>query len=280
MRKILLVGLYLLTANVNGALHPRDLDGDIYNGHEGVYDDVLDITWLADARIVLTNDFGYGSNLLFDGRMGGTTQGLIIQAMNAYNGGAGYLGVNTWRMPQTAPLSGSTPWNLNVTYDGSSDQSYQLSAPVDSTYNPNGQSPGFTGAELAYHFYINFGARGSTWGTGGTITGGLPGPDFGIDTATKPENVSLFTNIQNSNYWIGNFVAPGSQMIFGIHDGIQSYGDIYVSGNMSHLWPVAPGDVGEPLVLPENIPVLPVWATVALAALLILSRKLQTDRGQ
>lgn len=279
MKKILFIGLYLLTANVNAALHPRDLDGDIYNGHEGVYDDVLDITWLADALIVATNDFGYGANLAFDGSMGGTTQGLIIQAMNADNGGAGYLGVNTWRMPQTAPLSGSLPWNLNITYDGSSDQAYQLSAPVDPTYNPNGQSPGFTGAELAYHYYNNFGALGSQWGTGNTPTGGLPGPSFGIDTATKSENVSLFTNIQNASYWIGNTVAPGYQMVFGIPDGVQSYGDVNQAGNFSHLWPVAPGDVGDPLVLPENIPLLPLWAAFALATLLVLSRKLLPNQS-
>ena len=36
-----------VSLNSFGALHPRELDGDTSNGHEGVYDDVLDITWLA-----------------------------------------------------------------------------------------------------------------------------------------------------------------------------------------------------------------------------------------
>lgn len=50
MRPFLAFLLPILFSNVAlGALHIRDLDGNWSNGHEGVYDDVLDITWLADA---------------------------------------------------------------------------------------------------------------------------------------------------------------------------------------------------------------------------------------
>ena len=53
----------LLSFSANAALSIRDLDGDWSNGHEGVYDDVLDITWLADANYAFTSNYDY------DGRM-------------------------------------------------------------------------------------------------------------------------------------------------------------------------------------------------------------------
>ena len=60
-----LVACLLLCVSLNSfaALSIRDLDGDWSNGHEGVYDDVLDITWLADANYAKTS--GHNS----DGKM-------------------------------------------------------------------------------------------------------------------------------------------------------------------------------------------------------------------
>ena len=52
-----LIFLLLFSSQASGALSIRDLDGDWSNGHEGVYDDVLDITWLADANYSIT--FGH-----------------------------------------------------------------------------------------------------------------------------------------------------------------------------------------------------------------------------
>ena len=52
-----LIFLLLFSSQAFGALSIRDLDGDWSNGHEGVYDDVLDITWLADANYLNTVGF-------------------------------------------------------------------------------------------------------------------------------------------------------------------------------------------------------------------------------
>ena len=91
-----LVACLFLCVSLNsfGALSIRDLDGDWSNGHEGVYDDVLDITWLADANYVKTS--GYNSH----GRLS-------------------WFQANSWASNLT--LGGYTDWRLPITlqYDSS-----------------------------------------------------------------------------------------------------------------------------------------------------------------
>lgn len=72
--------LVLSSIQVSAALHIRDLDGNWSNGHEAVYDDVLDITWLADANYAETSGYAAANangsvdstdaNIQADGRMG------------------------------------------------------------------------------------------------------------------------------------------------------------------------------------------------------------------
>ena len=186
--------------------------------------------------------------------------------------------MNTWRLNFTAPVDGSLPFDVSLSYDGSTDEAFQISAPVDPVNNPNGQSPGFTGAELAYHYYNNFGALGSSWGSGATQTGSLPGPDFGLDTATNSESIALFSNLQNANYWTGQSLGAGTNKYLTFDLGGGSQSNVFGSNFAYYLWPVAPGDVGEPIALPTNIPLLPIWGTMALATLLILSSLTQTRR--
>jgi len=107
----------LLMSNFSlAALAIRDLDGDWSNGHEGVYDDVLNITWLADANTVLAfygadyllmvSNSGISPPYLLDGR-GTYGRSRVASSMNDYNEGNGYLGINSWRLPHAAPVGGS-----------------------------------------------------------------------------------------------------------------------------------------------------------------------------
>lgn len=61
-------------------------------GGQAYYDDVLDITWLADANYAMTS--GYDS----DGLMTWDEAQSWIGTLNTAN----YLGVNDWRLPATA----------------------------------------------------------------------------------------------------------------------------------------------------------------------------------
>ena len=243
---VLFFTLLLFSGTANSALAVRYLDGDTSNPHVAVYDDVLDITWLADANLALTNTFGI-SGINSQGGMSFDTAQAYIAAMNADNGGDGYLGVNTWRQPETEPQNG-VEFNLGFTFDGSSDRGYNIGAPFDPSYNIHAQSEGFTGAEFGHHYYVNFGgiAAASGPGLGGAgfedVTFFAPS-EFGFDDARNTENLALFSNIFNGTYWIGTLPpsATGNQAFFyGGHSGNQV---TTARSAANRVWAVAPGDV-------------------------------------
>jgi hypothetical protein len=75
-----------------------------------VYDPVANVTWLADADLAKSMVFtaqctNQDGTLCInpDGSMTHTTAIDFINAMNAYNGGAGWLGHNNWVLPPTYP---------------------------------------------------------------------------------------------------------------------------------------------------------------------------------
>ena len=240
--------LVILALSSEAGLTPVDMDGDFSNGHEGVYDDVLDITWLADAKVQ--------SNLNWAGA------DAYIDNLNADS----YLGVTAWRQPMVIPLDGND-FNTSITYDGSSDFGYQLTAPVDLTYNPNGKSPDFTGSELAYHYYNNFGAIGQCSGEGTTSNNCVASNVDGIDNAPDPEeNKQWFNNINDTNnqYWTG-VEQPGSEAFY--FDAKIGYQESKTIGGPGVVWPVVDGMVGTPITS-ENIPLLPYWAFIVLGVAL------------
>jgi hypothetical protein len=63
-------------------------------GGQAYYDDVLNITWLADANLADTNDFGV-AGINANGTMSWNTAQSWIGAMSAAN----YLGSKNWRLP-------------------------------------------------------------------------------------------------------------------------------------------------------------------------------------
>lgn len=268
MIRILILFVSILCSSAAlGALHIRDLDGDWSNGHEGVYDDVLDVTWLADANLPTSNTLGV-SGILLDGRMDWDEAEEYIAAMNNF-GGTGYLGVNSWRQTIVAPVNGVS-LTRSYSFDGSADNGYQVSAPV-SNNNPNGQSAGFTGAELAYHYFNNLGGLGACYGVGAMQTT-CPGFSVsGIFNASNLENLALFENLQNALYWTGTEDGTFGEIeafFFNSGRGLQSTN---FKGQSKRVWPVAIGDVGEPMAEPENIPLLPIWASIILAVFLTMS---------
>lgn len=224
----------LFSLSTEAALFAVDLDGDLTNGHEGVYDDVLDVTWMADTHLVSSYDFGLPSvnewgesGIRADGTMDWNAVLAYVAAANSYNNGAGYLGVATWRLPKVSPINGSTLDN-NTTYDGSSDVGYQLSAPVDNNYNPTGQSPDFTGSELAYHYYNNFGAIGSCSGQGSEVINCVGMNIAGLDDAPDASgNKALFYNIEQRRvHWVATEFNANGQMVFDLGSGVQYPQDV------------------------------------------------------
>jgi hypothetical protein len=93
--------LMLATASANAALVGRLPATPGGTDYQAYYDDVLNITWLADANLANSQSFGVTgiSAGAWDpyGRMAWDTANEWIAAMNT----ASHLGVNTWRLPKT-----------------------------------------------------------------------------------------------------------------------------------------------------------------------------------
>jgi hypothetical protein len=188
-------------------------------GGLAVYDDVLNITWLANANLADTENFGLTVSLNpfpnpgeigSTGRMNWFTADAWITAMNA-DGGTGYLGYNDWRLPATA----------------------QPDPTCSNQFNPGGGFPlqgfGFscTGSELPHMFYNNLGAT-----AGSSILSG-----------SNTTNLALFSNIQPAVYWSGTEYAPNnlSAWLFFANSGFQVI-DVKDDG-VPYAWAVRSGDV-------------------------------------
>ena len=169
-------------------------------GGDALYDDVLDITWLANANLAETNTFGLATGVRLgshpaltsgingvirpNGRMNISGAYHWIDAMNSSN----YLGINNWRLPTLDPINGSA-FNTSITNDGSTDRGKNISRPGTT----NG---GSTGSEMAHLFYNTLG-NVSDFDTTGTFDDGCTG------TNSCLTNPGLFTNLISDIYGTG-----------------------------------------------------------------------------
>jgi len=131
-----------------------------------VYDPVTNVTWLADADLAATMSIPCeGCTINPDGSMTHSSAEAFKDAMNSYNGGTGWLGVNAWLLPPTV--------------DG--DSSCSLGKNTRSTF-------GFdcTGSPMGELYYNQ-------------LSGGLsPGTPV---IATSDASVGPFANLQPYLYW-------------------------------------------------------------------------------
>ena len=223
------------------ALEVRDLDGNLGNGHEAVYDTVLDITWLADANLADSITFGV-AGINSKGEMDWHAANNFIAAMNADNGGNGYLGVNNWRLSTTAPVNGtaffedpSDPYN-----DGGADRAYNIGAPVGPD-NPYGKSENFLLAEMSYFYYNTLGGRPFQYGDGLVRDVKLGKSVSGADDATNTANLALFDNIEDRLYWLGTELDASNAFNFSMSHGSQR--STLKTNDDRYVWAVAQGDV-------------------------------------
>ena len=99
-----------VSLNTFAALSIRDLDGDWSNGHEGVYDDVLDITWLADTNYAHTSGYDVDNG-------GGGIDAYGGMDWNSANTWTGDLVIGThanWRLPSTFYDISASNWQNPV----------------------------------------------------------------------------------------------------------------------------------------------------------------------
>lgn len=223
----LLVGLLVslgFCGTTNAALISR-LGGQAY------YDNVLDITWLADANLADTNAFGVvGINA--NGSMNWDEANAWIAGMN----GANYLGFGDWRLPTVSPVSGGAEFNTDFSNNGTTD--YGSGEPGVGWRTLAGDIV----SEMGWMHYGNLGNLGY-------CTPNDAAPDR-CDTETDYVlvNSGPFGNIQ-WNYWSGVELSGGTAWYFGPRFGGQDW--VFKESKM-FVWAVRSGDVA-PVPLPSTV---------------------------
>ena len=167
-----------------------------------IYDDVLNVTWLQDVR-----------------GAGGMTFDDAISYVNELS----YGGYTEWRLPRVLPING-TDYNLNFSFDGSTDEAYNISAP-GSVY------AGSTASELAYMFFNNLGNRSFF-----DVNGNEQPPNFGL------QNVGVFIGLSAGGYWSLTDYALSERRTqnFNFYNGLQESVDDEATSN---VWAVHDGDI-------------------------------------
>jgi hypothetical protein len=201
---ILAVALLAVTGLADAALQSR-LAGQAY------YDTDLNITWLANANLAVTNTFGV-SGINANGTMDWNTAQAWIAAMNTAN----YLGASNWRLP-TVTDTGAP--GCDFTYTG-----------TDCGYNVD-----LATGEMARMFYATL-ADSAAYNTTG-----VQQPCLNASPNYCLTNKGPFSSLQPYVYWSGTAYVPPSVNAwnFDFRYGLQ--GNVN-KGFAAYAWAVAPDD--------------------------------------
>lgn len=196
----LAVAVSLAMGQAGAALHDR--------GGGMIYDDVLKITWLANANQGAGSTFDDGFSTT-DGRM--TWANAVAWADQLVHGG-----FSDWRLPTT------------LQPDANCSNSFDPGAP----HGIQSFGSGCTGSELGHMFYNNLGGNANE----SVLT-------QNGDSPQEIANLALFTNVQSNLYWSGTEYAPNTNNAwrFGTINGFQFNSS---KSNEFNAWAVRPGDVG------------------------------------
>jgi len=160
------------------------------------------LMWLQDANTATTS--GYcntpGNCFSTSGQMSWQQATDWIDYLNSTN----YLGYNNWELPSTLPVN-SRSYDYNLTYDGSTDVGYNISA-SGSAY------PMSTGSSMAYLYYGELNNLGYF-----DIDGNENQSGWGL------HNTNSFYNLQSNGYWSGTEYTPNplSAWLFNFYNGSQ-----------------------------------------------------------
>lgn len=193
--------------------------------YQAYYDDVLNITWLADANLANTNAFGV-TGIDQYGMMAWATANQWITAMNI----ASYLGLTSWRRPVINPVDGIAYRNSG-SFDGSTDLWWNISA-------PGTIFAGSTASEMAHLYYNTLGNQGGNNFIGQANSCLYELPYFCL------ANLGPFTNLQASAYWSGSGVDTGGSTgvwSFSFGAGFQTSSGAG-PGSQHFVWAVHDGD--------------------------------------
>ncbi len=257
----------IVFAPAQASLQARDLTGN--NIADAYYDTALGITWLKDANLIKSNNFGvpystylgthpldgyYAPNNEINGTYGFGDWGAVMYWLDAMNDG-GYLGYSGWRLPTTID-TGSV--GCNWSFGG-----------TDCGYNVQTADGSGSYSELAYMFYVNLGNKGAY------DTSGTPQAGAGlVDDPADPNDDNLFPTLVWGQYWSSSLTYPdaGKAWVFDMGSGRQ---DVHGKANDFYAWVVHSGDIGTPI---SSVPLPSAW-TLLLAAMAPLGSAVRRQHG-
>lgn len=216
--KILSIFVLLLTISSANAALVKRLNG------QALYDDSLNITWLADGKLGTTMNFGV-NGIDFLGRMNWSTANNWIRGMNSAN----YLGINRWRMASTSPINGSY-YQTTRSNDASTDYGFGL---VGIGWQDSNNNPVSEMGHLYYSTFTDLGVCGASGCTSIRQTG-VPVPDI--------QN-GYFSNLSNYTYWTDQTPSNFSNTVieFSFFNGEQGLSSTYARSY--NVLAVTQGDV-------------------------------------
>lgn len=202
---------------------------------QAYYDTVLDMTWMADAHLAASNDFGV-SGIESGGLMDWYEATNWIHAMNEVS----YLGMSAWRLPVAVPLNGGENFVQDFTRDGSTDIATNISA-QGTLY------AGATASELAYMFYNTLGHTHGSYYIDGTDHPCAPSGQI-VSKNSCLENSGPFSSyklMSISQFWTGTDIDPPFDtdpyaLSFSFYGGYQTQS--WKSYPGFYAWAVTDGD--------------------------------------
>lgn len=213
-------GLLAISGAAQAALHDR--------GGGLVYDDALNVTWLQDANYAKTS--GYDAD-------GGMSWGSAVTwaANLSFYDSVRNVTYTDWRLPTLKPVDGIT-WNINVSFNGTTDGGFNESA-------PGTPYAGSTASELAYMFYQNL-------GNPSIYLPSLPVTESSCAGGSCLQNTGPFVNLTPIAYWTGieSGYDTSQAWTFRMDSGMQGTGYKDHPNNTFYAWAVRDGDVA---VVPE-----------------------------
>ena len=242
MRKQALSLTLLAALALPGAAHAALLER---LGGDAWYDDVLDITWLTNANLAASNQFGLtqsadvipgAGEVGLTGRMNWDTANAWIAGMNA----ADHLDFDDWRLPTLSPIDGgtfdtvqsnnaTTDWGTAKTTTNGSDGGWRdgTGAPV---------------SEMGYMYYVNLANLGLCTPNDASPGSCVDQPGFGL------VNTADFVNLQSHLYWSGVEFDSDNAWRFNFNGGFQRTLD---KNSFLFAWAVRSGDVEAAATVPE-----------------------------
>ncbi len=204
------VALLGITPSALAELQGRDLDGNPLT-YEAYYDDVLNVTWLADANFARTSGFDA------DGRMDWPTALAWVADLE-------YHGLRGWRLPKLLPSNG-TSFTTAFSNNGSTDYGY----------GSRGE-----GSELGHLYYTTLGNKGRCTPDDAKPYTCIEPPDWGL------RNAGPFANLAGvAGHWTSaESMCPCGSLKTWLLDMMSGQQYQMLKGNLFAVWPVMDGDVG------------------------------------